>query len=141
MNIANASTGLCSLSPASAHITTPDLRNNPGNSIIPVLQPMKAELSRMRPAVSAVLRLELRAPAWPVTCSLFCVPFASYMIPHSFSALVTKDGWWLRSDLCLYKMVSARKCGLAGASLKDRVVSIPCPAVDTLSSICLPTVL
>ena len=124
MDIANASTGLYSLSPASARITTLDLHNSPESSIIPVSQLMKVKVRRTRPAVSAVLQLELKSPAWPITCSLLCAQFASYMMPPSFSALVTKNGWWLRSDLCLCKMVSTRKCGL-GCVPATKTLSCP----------------
>lgn len=99
---------------------------------------MKAEPRRVQspaqwPAVSTVLRLELGSPAWPVTCSLFCAPFGTCVMPHSVSASVTKDRWWLRPDLCRHKMASARKCGLG---------CVPAQAsfsVHTLSAVDLAT--
>lgn len=78
-------TRLCLRYPLQLHIS-------PENSVIPVLQTTKVKLSRMRspaqwPAASTELRLELRSPAGPVACSLFCAPFAGCMMPVQFLLL------------------------------------------------------
>lgn len=42
-------------------------------------------------AVSTELQWEFRSPGWPVTSSLSCAPFASPVMPRSFTASVTKQ--------------------------------------------------